>query len=318
MKKKLLLGIAVASLVVGCGMFMGIKSNAAANDSVNEISKNEINKREVTKKQSTVVGRLDIVKLYMDDKYSASEEKFVDGNEERTIRIWLPEDYDANNKDKKYPVLYMHDGQNLFDDATSFCGEWGIDETITDFMKNNGYEGTIVVGIDNSDYREPEMKPTWDDKYCLADRYSDFINNKVKSYVDSNYNTLTDRANTGIGGSSMGGLISFYMGLKHPEIFGYEVCFSPAFCFVTEEQVKNYMEINNIRNKVNPKIYMYCGGSELDNELYGFVEPMKKLMVDNGYDSNSIATCIDMVQVHNEGAWRQYFPQAYKWLVGIQ
>ena len=110
-------------------------------------------------------------------------------------------------------------------------------------METKGYEGSIVVGIDNSDYREPEMKPTWDEQYCLADRYSDFIINTVKKYVDTNYNTLTDRANTGIGGSSMGGLISFYMGLKHPEIFGYEVCFAPAFLFVSEEQIKDYMHI---------------------------------------------------------------------------
>ena len=319
MKKKLIMGCLLVGLTVGGAVTIGnnlLAKNAKADSINSEKTVNDNVKRDnVTKKESTVVGKLDIIKLYMDDKYSASEEKYVEGKEERTIRIWLPEGYDANNKEKRYPVLYMHDAQNLFDDATSFCGEWGIDETITDMMNNESYAGSIVVGIDNSDYREPEMKPTWDDNYCLADRYSEFIVNKVKSYVDANYNTLTDRANTGIGGSSMGGLISFYMGLKHPEIFGYEVCFSPAFCFVTEEQVKDYMEKNDIRNKVNPKIYMYCGGADLDNELYGLMEPIKNVMINNGYDSKLIEPYIDMTQPHNESAWRKYFPQAYKWLI---
>lgn len=297
------IGIILVTLVV----MIGVKMTSMKKVSADEISK-----------KSTVVGNLDIVDLYMDDLYDSSKEQIVEGKEKRTIRIWTPKEYNANDKSKKYSVLYMHDGQNLFDDATSYCGEWGIDETITEFMEHDGYEGTIVVGIDNSVYREPEMKPAWDTEDSLADRYSDFIINKVKTYVDANYNTYTDREHTGIGGSSMGGLISFYMGLKHPEVFDYEVCFSPAFCFVTEKQVADYMVKHDVKNKDNPRIYMYCGGSELDGDLYGFVEPFKDNLIKNGYKSDLIKTCIDMKQVHNEGAWRTYFKPAYAWLLNIK
>lgn len=301
----------MTAVFVGCGFIM---SNEKKVTNVKADNSHE----EVTKRQSTVVGKLDVVTLYMEDKYSAASNSFVDGKEARTIRIWVPESYNPEDTSKRYPVLYMHDGQNVFDEATSFCGEWGVDETITDLMNNNGYEGSIVVGIDNSEYREPEMKPDWDTENSLADRYSDFIVNTVKPYVDANYNTLTDAKNTGIGGSSMGGLISFYMGLKHPEIFGYEVCFAPAFLFVTEEQIADFMARHDIKNKVNPKIYMFCGGQDLDAQLYGYVEPVKKCIINNGYDSNLVTSYIDMSKGHHESAWREYFVPAYKWLVDIR
>ena len=272
---------------------------------------------EVVSKQSSVVGNLDVVKLYMDDYYNESEDKITEGSEERTIRIWTPKTYNKEDKSKRYAVLYMHDGQNCFDAATSFCGEWGIDETITEFMENNNYDGTIVVGIDNSNYREPEMKPNWVNEESLADRYADFIVNKVKPYVDANYNTLTDKYHTGIGGSSMGGLISFYMGMKYPEVFDYELCFAPAFLFVTNEQVVDYMDRHDIRNKENPRIYMFCGGQDLDAQLVGYVEPMKQTLLKNGYNANNIVTNIDMSKGHNESTWREYFKPAYAWLLDI-
>ena len=311
MKNKVILGVVVTLMIIGGGLIMMNKeqsSKVKADSSVHEVSK----------RPSTVVGKLDIVTLYMNDKYSGTTNSFVEGKEARTIRIWVPESYNPEDTTKRYPVLYMHDGQNVFDDATSFCGEWGVDETITDLMNNKEYEGSIVVGIDNSDYREPEMKPTWDTEDSLADRYSDFIVNTVKPYVDANYNTLTDAAHTGIGGSSMGGLISFYMGMKHPEIFGYEVCFAPAFLFVTEEQITSFMERHDIKNKTNPKIYMFCGGQDLDAQLYPYVEPVKNCIINNGYDSNLVTSYIDMSKGHNESAWREYFPQAYNWLLDIK
>ena len=85
-----------------------------------------------------------------------------------------------------------------------------------------------------------------------------------------------------------------------------------------QKQVADFMAKHDIRNKVNPKIYMYCGGSELDEELYGFVEPFKNNLINNGYKSDLIETCIDMKQVHNEGAWRIYFKPAYAWLLNIK
>jgi len=184
-------------------------------------------------------------------------------------------------------------------------------------MEQRGYDGTIVVGIDNSNYREPEMKPNWVNEESLADRYADFIVNTVKPYVDANYNTYTDYKHTGVGGSSMGGLISFYMAMKYPEVFDYEVCFAPAFLFVSTETVADYMARHNLANRNQPRIYMFCGGMDLDAQLVGYVEPMKNAIIANGYDPNKVVTNIDMSKGHNESAWRIYFKPAYEWLLGL-
>ncbi len=300
MKKRLvILATMIMAVAAGSGIYMS-KSKVSANE-----------------RQSTVVGNLDIVKLYMNDYYNENENRVVEGREERTIRIWTPKTYNPADTSKRYAVLYMHDGQNCFDDATSYVGEWGIDETITEFMEQKGYEGTIVVGIDCSNYREPEMKPNWENEDSLADRYSDFIVNTVKPYVDSNYNTYTDRAHTGVGGSSMGGLISFYMGMKYAEVFDYELCFAPAFLFTSPEQVARYMHRHNVAGRNNPRIYMFCGGQDLDAQLLPDVEPMKECIINNGYNRDNVIVNIDTSKGHNESAWRIYFKPAYAWLLGL-
>ena len=138
---------------------------------------------------STVTGgRLDIIEMKMP--------QFSDGRT-RKIRVWLPDGYDPDNSEKKYSVLYMHDGQNLFDAATSFIGEWEVDESLTKLMKN-GYEPTIVVGIDNGETKRfNELCPSWElntlgKQYISApagEKYADFIVNTVKPYIDEHDNT---------------------------------------------------------------------------------------------------------------------------------
>ncbi len=106
--------------------------------------------------EHTVVGNLDIIEDF-------AMPQFADGRK-RNIRVWTPEDYDKDDTAKRYPVVYMHDAQNLFDSATSFAGEWKVDETITDLMKDSTLSGgAIVVGIDNSEYRMREYTPNWGD-----------------------------------------------------------------------------------------------------------------------------------------------------------
>ena len=141
-----------------------------------------------------------------------------------TRRLWLylPPGYDTS--DRRYPVLYMHDGQNLFDVATSFAGEWEVDESLDALVREGRLPGLIVVGIDNAgDARLDEYSP-WRDRQLgkggRGDAYAAFLIRTLKPHVDRTWRTLPDAAHTGIAGSSMGGLISLYAGLRHPEVFG--------------------------------------------------------------------------------------------------
>jgi predicted alpha/beta superfamily hydrolase len=151
----------------------------------------------------------------------------------RTRRIWLylPPGYESGGK--RYPVVYMHDGQNLFDAATSFAGEWGIDETL-DSLRANGDDGCIVVGIDNGGaHRIAEYSPWRNSRYGggEGDAFLDFVVRALKPYVDAHYRTMPDRLHTAMAGSSLGGNLSLYAGLKFPGIFGRIGVFSPALWF---------------------------------------------------------------------------------------
>jgi enterochelin esterase-like enzyme len=156
---------------------------------------------------------------------------------DRTRRIWvyLPKSYNAT-KGKIYPVLYMHDGQNLFNEQTAPFGEWGVDEALDSLQQQTGKE-CIVVGIDNSnEKRMNEYNPFNNEKYGKGegDLYVDFLVKTLKPYIDKNYRTQKDAAHTFIAGSSMGGLISLYALVKYPDVFGTAGIFSPAFWIVPE------------------------------------------------------------------------------------
>ncbi|MEJ7769629.1 MAG: alpha/beta hydrolase-fold protein, partial [Chitinophagaceae bacterium] len=177
----------------------------------------------------------------------------------RTRRIWLylPEEY--KNSKKKYPVLYMHDGQNLFDESTSFSGEWKVDETMDELAN-----ACMVVGIDNGESkRMNEYNPNDTHQFGKGEgrQYLEFIVKTLKPYIDKKYRTLRSAKNTMMAGSSMGGLITFYAGLYYPKVFGKLGVLSPAFWVspnIREE----------IRQAVRPsthstqKFFFYGGGAE--------------------------------------------------------
>ncbi len=150
---------------------------------------------------------------------------------ERKRRIWLylPTGYFTSGK--KYSVLYMHDGQNLFDEATSYAGEWGVDDFL-DSIFSSGKKEVLVVGVDNGlQKRMTEYNPYNFDKFGKGEgnQYVDFLVKDLKPYIDKHYRTLPDKQNTYIAGSSMGGLISLYAVLKYPGKFGGAGIFSPSF-----------------------------------------------------------------------------------------
>jgi len=142
----------------------------------------------------------------------------------RDFFVWLPTGYDENIS-RSYPVLYMHDGQNLIDPKTAFSGkDWQVDETVTRLIKEYRIREIIVVGIYNSKDRLEEYSDTE-----KGERYLKFIIEELKPFVDSKYKTLTDNNNTAIIGSSMGGLASFLAAWKHPELVSIAGCMSSSF-----------------------------------------------------------------------------------------
>jgi predicted alpha/beta superfamily hydrolase len=228
----------------------------------------------------------------------------------RTRRIWiyLPENYDKSTR--KYPVLYMHDGQNLFDNATSYSGEWGVDEYLDSiFLK--GKKQVIVVGIDNGlSKRMSEYNP-WEFQNFgkgEGDFYVDFLVKTLKPFIDKNYKTLTSKKNTFIAGSSMGGLISLVAVLKYPNVFGGAGIFSPAFW--TASGMDSLVTAN--AKNLHAKLFFYAGGKEGES-MVPDMERVEKII--RSTSKSSSKELIDPNASHNEAAWRKYFPAFYEWTI---
>jgi len=230
----------------------------------------------------------------------------------RTRRVWiyLPPSY--NSSSKKYPVLYMHDGQNVFDDATSFSGEWGVDEAIDTLGLKT--KECIVVGIDNGgDKRLNEYCPydfsiqQGKTNKGEGDLYVQFLAKTLKPFVDKKYRTLKDKNNTFTAGSSMGGLISMYAVLKYPKIFGGAGVFSPAFWVGP----KIFDDIRSNAKKVNAKIYFYAGDEEAETMVPMTIRAFNEM---HRISRSKMATVIRAGGKHNESRWRMEFPLFYEWL----
>lgn len=240
----------------------------------------------------------------------------------RTRRIWiyLPASYYNQNRPRFYPVLYMHDGQNLFNEQTAAFGEWGIDECL-DSLQKQTRKDCIIVGIDNGlDKRMHEYNPynkdVWNDRNRSlkgeGDQYIEFIVKTLKPFIDKNYKTLKDVSHTYIAGSSMGGVISLYALIKYPEVFGAAGIFSPAF-WVTPQL---YTEVETANWTSFPRFYFYVGGKEEGKEGAIILRDMNK-MADiiekkNRFD---VRRAIYPPGEHNEAAWRKEFPDFYRWLM---
>lgn len=235
-------------------------------------------------------------------------------NTTRRIWIYLPADYEKSKK--KYPVIYMHDGQNLFDDLTSFSGEWKVDETMDEIFKSDG-KTAIIVGIDNGgSERLNEYSPWINEKNGggKGHLYANFLANTLKPYIDSNYRTLPQAKNTGLIGSSMGGLISFYTGMRYPEKFAKLGVFSPSFWFAKDD-VKSFI-VNNSKKIKHTKFYFLAGKKE-SVQMTADVEEIVPLLLKNGARDENIQTKLDDYGTHSEDYWSQELPAAYRWLFGL-
>lgn len=184
-------------------------------------------------------------------------------NNDRDVIVYLPPSYDAN-KSKRYPVFYMQDGQNIFDGATSYIPdqEWRVDETAQSLIAAGKIEPLIIVGIYNAGVeRVNEYTAAADPKYKAggkADLYATFLIAELKPFIDATYRTKRDAADTGVGGSSLGGLISLYLGLSHPEVFSRVAVVSPSVWWANEHIV----HFTEARPKKHLRIWLDIGSKE--------------------------------------------------------
>ncbi|MBK8610381.1 MAG: alpha/beta hydrolase [Chitinophagaceae bacterium] len=228
-------------------------------------------------------------------------------NRHRRIWVYLPEGYSKTKK--HYPVLYMHDGQNLFDAATSAYGEWGVDECL-DSLIEAGRQACIVVGIDNGPERMSEYNPGEFQNFGKgeADQYLDFLTETLKPFIDKKYRTLPDKNNSIIAGSSMGGLVSYYALLRQPSAFGKAGIFSPAFW--TASNIRSFTD--SLAPINNGKFFFYIGAKEGAE----YVQDMEEIAESLGEKSAAMVyTVIDPAGKHNEKAWHRWFPEFYSWIM---
>ncbi|MFN2438467.1 MAG: alpha/beta hydrolase-fold protein [Chitinophagaceae bacterium] len=227
-------------------------------------------------------------------------------NRHRRIWVYLPETY-ANSR-KKYPVLYMHDGQNVFDDSSSFSGEWGVDEALDTLGKK--IDETIVVAVDNGgNKRINEYSPYDMERFGKGEgnQYVDFLVKTLMPYINKNYRTKKCGKNSYVTGSSMGGLISLYAMLKYPKEFDGAGIFSPAF-WITP-QLKEAIGIK--AKKIKGKIYFYAGKQESESMVPDMLSVFERM---NRYSKAKMTTIIRSEGKHNEATWRKEFPLFYKWM----
>jgi predicted alpha/beta superfamily hydrolase len=231
----------------------------------------------------------------------------------RKIRVYLPPNYSSS--EKSFPVLYMHDGQNLFDDKTSYVGEWGVDEALNQ-LHNQNKLSLIVVGVDNGQaQRMNELSPWQNNKYGVAEgeQYMQFIVEQVKPYIDSHYRTIADQQNTAIMGSSMGGLISHYAILKYPNTFSKAGIFSPSFWY--SEQVYKFTEQNAPDEKA--RLFYLMGGNEGSDSVAN-MEKMVHQIKRQGHSADRVYSDVVAGGEHNEQFWRANFDRAVLWLFEVE
>jgi predicted alpha/beta superfamily hydrolase len=221
----------------------------------------------------------------------------------RDIIVWLPPDYSVSNK-KRYPVVYMQDGQNSVDPATSSFGvDWRIDETSDSLIRNKITQSFIVVGIYNTADRSKEYTPGES-----GSAYMKFVVKKVKPLVDSIYYTMPDAKNTIVGGSSAGGLISFMLAWEYPDVFSKAICMSPAFKIMHIDYVKAVLES---KEKKNVFFYIDNGGVGLETQLQPGIDDMMIALKQKGYkEGRDYFYTLDSAAKHFESDWAKRFPKA--------
>lgn len=243
------------------------------------------------------------------------------------VFVWLPPDYDSSARDRRFPVLYMQDGQGLFAgavDLTDTTG-WHLDETAFNLINTKQMQSCIIVGITSEPTaRDREYTPThllwWINGSGEAKQYGQMLTREIKPFIDSLYRTKPDRANTVIGGSSFGGLVSLYLGLSYPATFGGWLLLSPSVWWDNRfvlRQIRDYPE------KKRPRVWLDVGTNETP-ALPSFVIDMHfdaQLLRDtlraNGWADSTLSYSEADGDTHNDQAWRKRMRKALPYMFPI-
>ena len=229
----------------------------------------------------------------------------------KTRRVWalLPHDYEESAE--TYPVLYLQDAQNLFNEKAKY-GNWEIDKKLA-VMSEYKIGKIIIIAIEHAEH--DRIKEYNVGKTLLGvgqgKKYIRFITDTLKPFVDKNFRTKTEREHTGIGGSSMGGLVSIFSGLMYPEVYGKLMIFSPSLWVIPK---MDFYSID-FSEPGDTKIYLYAGGDE-SATMIEHVKKFKKNMIQNEFVTSKmkINLSINMLGKHNETYWSDEFPKAIEWL----
>jgi len=237
----------------------------------------------------------------------------------RLLRVWLPPDYDGWGE-VRYPVLFLNDGQNLFDPATAFAGvHWQVGETATRLIAERKIHPLIIVGIDNTKSRGREYIP-----YNAGDPkvknprgkcYPEFLQREVMPLIEERYPVLKGAEHTGLGGSSLGGLITLYTELAAPAVFGRLLIESPSL-FVANGKIID--ECRSVRNWP-ARVYLGMGTQETgdpakDAKIVEDVRKLEAVLREAGLDDRRLRVRIDEGATHNESAWAARFSEALEFL----
>ncbi len=240
----------------------------------------------------------------------------------RTLVVSLPASY-GREKTRRYPVIYMHDGQNIFDAATSYIGvEWGADEAAAALAAENPALEAIIVGVYNTKDRMDEYAPYRDEVRGggKGRDYADFLVKEVKPFMDSTYRTLPGRESTAVAGSSLGGLISLFLILEYPEVFSKAGVLSPSLYWAGGELLPLS------REKADPSVMKLwlsmgteedwvCGEDDPGEPLRG-ARRLRRILLSKGFRQNkTLFYHEEEGGAHNEAHWARLLPQVFRFLL---
>jgi predicted alpha/beta superfamily hydrolase len=242
----------------------------------------------------------------------------------RFIRVWLPAGYDeASNQGRRYPVLYLNDGQNLFEPATSFTGvEWQVDETADRLIRKGAIAPMIIAGIDNSAkdrFREymphRSLQPMM--LRVQGRRYPDFLIKEVMPFVARSYRVATGPDNTGLGGSSLGALIALYTALAWPGVIGRLLLESPSLWASNRQLIREV----RARKDWPDRIFLATGTEEAgradrNQSVVDDVRELAGILGRAGLNEKRLRVVIEDGATHHESAWARRFPEALAFLFG--
>ena len=229
----------------------------------------------------------------------------------KTRKVWalLPHDY--NNSDESYPVLYLQDAQNLFDENAAF-GSWQIDKKLA-VMSDYGIGKIIIIAVEHGESERLQEYNVGKTVLGVGSgkKYIRFITDTLKPFVDKTYRTKPERESTGIGGSSMGGLVSIFSGLIYPEVFGKLMVFSPSLWVIP----KIKLGFLDIFEPQETRLYLYAGGDESETMVKHVTKFRKRLLKRESLKGKmKVHLSINEEGKHNETYWSDEFPKAIEWL----